>query len=164
MMDILSLIKNRRSIRKYSKSKVNKEDIDLMLEAGRWAPSGLNNQPWKFKVIDGEDVIRKIASFSKYKSTIIKAPALIIVFLDKSVSYDRTKDIQAIGACIENMLLMAESRGIGTCWMGEIINQGQQVEEFLSVNENLELMAVICVGYKNEEGISDRKSLEELCL
>ncbi|MFH1578307.1 MAG: nitroreductase family protein [Candidatus Omnitrophota bacterium] len=48
MSDILDIIKHRRSIRKYTKKLPKDTDIERLLEAARWAPSGLNNQPWRF--------------------------------------------------------------------------------------------------------------------
>ena len=50
-MDILDIIRQRRSIREYKKDMPEDSDIEKILEAGRWAPSGLNNQPWRFLVI-----------------------------------------------------------------------------------------------------------------
>lgn len=163
-MGILSLIKSRRSIRDYKEGGIGKDIIDKILEGARWAPSGLNNQPWKFMVIKKTDKIKKIASYTKFSETIEQSPLLIAVFLNKDSSYDRTKDIQAIGACIQNMLLVAEEENIGTCWMGEIINRNGEVEQFLEVDDNLELMAVICFGEKNEAGDSERKPREELMI
>ncbi|MDD4183330.1 MAG: nitroreductase family protein, partial [Candidatus Omnitrophica bacterium] len=45
-MNILNLIKSRRSVRKFKKTDISAETIGKILEAGKWAPSGLNNQPW----------------------------------------------------------------------------------------------------------------------
>jgi len=50
-MGILRLIKGRRSVRKFKKKTVSKQIVEKILEAGRWAPSGLNNQPWRFMVL-----------------------------------------------------------------------------------------------------------------
>lgn len=161
-MNILSLIKSRRSIRDFTKEEIDKEIVDKILEGAKWAPSGLNNQPWRFSVVRESQKINKIASFTKFSDTVKKAPLLIVVFFDKDSSYDRTKDIQAIGACIQNMLLVAEEENIGTCWMGEIINRNEEVEQFLEVGNNLELMAVLCLGKKKEIGESSRKDMKEL--
>lgn len=164
-MELLNLIKSRRSIRKYTKEKINHDIILSILEAARWAPSGLNNQPWKFKIITDTKKIEVLASFSKYKSNINSCNCLIIVFLDKNLSYNRTKDVQAIGACIQNILLQAHALKVGSCWIGEIINNRHKVEEFLQVKENLELMAVICLGRQKQNKVcSTRKPLKELLI
>ncbi|MFH1721949.1 MAG: nitroreductase [Candidatus Altiarchaeota archaeon] len=161
-MDVFEAIKKRRSVRSFTKENVSSEDIEKILDAGRWAPSGLNNQPWKFMIVD-ESKKEKLATCTKYSDAFLSANNIIAVFLDKKESYDRTKDVQATGACIQNMLLAAHALGLGAVWQGEILNQREKAEKVLGVKENLELMAVILVGYPtNEDGSSERKSLDEI--
>ena len=62
--------------------------------------------------------------------------------------YNRDKDIQAVGACIQNMLLQAHALGLSTCWLGEILNRHEEVEACCGVPSHLELMAVINVDFK----------------
>ncbi|MFA7677358.1 MAG: nitroreductase [Candidatus Omnitrophota bacterium] len=145
-MSILRLIKTRRSIRKFKKKTIAKRLIDGILEAGRWAPSGLNNQPWKFLVLDKAKK-DSLAEFTHYSSVIKEADKAILVFLDKKASYNREKDLMAIGACIQNMLLYGHSKKIGACWLGEIINQKDKLQRFLKIPKYLELMAVLALGY-----------------
>lgn len=145
-MDLLETIKTRRSIRKYTEETVDNTDIDAILEAGRWAPSGLNNQPWRFAVIRKKETKQELSMATKYASVILGADTLIAVFLDRSVMYDRTKDAQAIGACIQNMLLEAHSLGLGACWLGQILANREMVEKALGTPEDFELMAVIAIG------------------
>ena len=78
-MDILDKIKQRRSIREYKKEIPADADIKKILEAARWAPSGLNNQPWRFLVIKDKDKKDGLAKFTKYADTIKDAPLVIIV-------------------------------------------------------------------------------------
>jgi nitroreductase len=163
-MDFLELCKSRRSVRRYEEKEVPEEAILKILEAGRWAPSGLNNQPWKFMVVRERKKIDELAKFTKYKHIVERAKALIIVFLDLGEMYDRTKDVQAIGASIQNMLLEAHDLGLGSCWIGEVLNRREKVEEFLGVPKNLELMAFITLGYPAESPRSSRKSLEEILI
>lgn len=145
-MELLEIIKTRRSVRKYTGEAVDDAYIDTILEAGRWAPSGLNNQPWRFAVVRKEETKRKLAEATKYSSVVLEADVLIAVFLDQSVMYDRTKDVQAVGACIQNMLLEAHSLGMGACWLGQILANRETVEKTLGAPESFELMAVIAIG------------------
>ncbi len=164
-MEILDLIKNRRSVRSYSSKKVSQELIKKILEAGRWAPSGLNNQPWRFIVITSKEQKEEIKNFTTDSQIIEEAFCLIVVFLDKKSSYNRTKDLMAIGACIQNMLLEAHSLGLGTCWLGEILNRREEVEKKLGVSEEYEMVAAVCLGYPADElRKSSRLKLEELIL
>lgn len=124
--------------------------LERVLDAGRWAPSGMNNQPWRFAVIRDEMIRDKLAGLTHYARIIKNSHVLIPVFLDKSASYHRTKDVQAIGACIQNMLLEAHSLGLGGVWLGEILKSSEQIREILGLAEDLELMAVIALGYPAE--------------
>lgn len=163
-MDILGLIKTRRSIRKFKKESISQSVIKKVLEAGRWAPSGLNNQPWRFMVLekDKKDVL---SEFTHYSHIIKGADKLILVFLDKKSSYNYEKDLMAIGACIQNMLLYIHSKNLGACWLGEILNQREKIHKFLKIFPNLELEAVIALGSPLiSSKVSRRKQLKNLII
>ncbi len=149
-METIEAIKTRRCVREYTDDPVSDEQLDLMIEAARWAPSGLNNQPWRFMKITDRELISKLSQLTRYRGLIARAPALIAVFLDHSEMYDRTKDVQSVGAAIQNMLLAAHDAGLGACWVGEILNRRREVEELLRVSSDLELMAVVTVGHPVE--------------
>lgn len=163
---VLEALTDRRSIRKYTDEPVSREDITTILEAGRWAPSGLNNQPWRFLVIHKDDPrAAALAECTKYGHIVRAANILICIFLDRESMYSEKKDHQAAGGCIQNMMLAAHSLGIGTVWLGEIINQEKQVLEALNISsEKYELEVVIAAGHPDQEGSSKRKELSELML
>ncbi len=157
-------IKQRRSIRSFTGQSVDEGAIDAILEAGRWAPSGLNNQPWRFAVIIDSGIKDRLSTLTKYGPIIQSAFAVIAVFLDTKASYDRTKDLQAIGACIENMLLAITGLGLGGVWLGEILKSGDEVKRLTGAPDAYEFMAAIALGYP--EGAPPRaprrKPLSEL--
>ncbi|MCK9572781.1 MAG: nitroreductase [Candidatus Omnitrophica bacterium] len=164
MKDILQLIKSRRSIRKFKKTSISSKTIEKILEAASWAPSGLNNQPWRFLVLD-EDEKDSLAHFTHYSYIIKGANKIILVFLDKKLSYSREKDLMAIGACIQNMLLFIHSRNLGACWLGEILNKRKEIKKLLKLPKNLELKAVLAMGYSAEPAKKGkRKNLKNLIL
>ncbi|MBD3295777.1 MAG: nitroreductase family protein [Candidatus Omnitrophica bacterium] len=154
-MHVDSAIKGRRSVREYGCSMPEDKDIRAVLEAGVRAPSGLNNQPWRFKVVDDGNTLSAMAEYTKYGDVIKNAPVVICVFLDREAVYDREKDIMAVGACIQNILLSAYGRGLGTCWLGEILNRKDEVTDLLGVPSGLELMAVITAG--EPSGIQEKR-------
>ena len=161
-MDIFDIIKTRRSIRKFTEEPVSDKVIDRIIEAGTWAPSGLNNQPWKFAVIRDRDIKNSIAGLTHYGRIVRSAHALIAVFLDTGESYDRTKDAQAVGACIQNMLLSIHALGLGAVWLGEILKNKENVRVLVSDSPDLELMAVIALGHGAAEGGKvTRKGLDQ---
>ncbi len=121
--EVIQAIHTRRSVREYTDKKPTIDEIKKILEAGALAPSGLNNQPWRFIVIRDNETKSELAELTHYKRTVLSAPVLICVFLDLEASYDRAKDLMAIGACNQNMLLAAHSLGLGAVWLGGILKK-----------------------------------------
>lgn len=164
-MENKNCIMQRRSIRRYRELNILKDDICEILQSGIWAPSGKNYQPWKFFVIQDKEEIFKISEQSIYKSFMHKSAAMIAVFLDHNISYDDTKDKLAIGAAIENMLLTCTDKGIGACWIGEILKNRQEVNSILGISDSsLELMAIITLGYPDEIPTSSRFDLDDFLI
>jgi len=164
-MDTLEAIRTRRSIRKFKPEPVPEHILEEVLRAGTWAPSGMNNQPWKFVIIQDQSTKNALGELSKYGTIIKAAPVCVAVFLDNDLSYDRVKDIQAIGACLQNMLLAIHSMGMGGVWLGEILKNKEKVRELLKVPHNCELMAVVAFGPPAQEpGHSQRRPLKEVIM
>lgn len=164
-MNVKDSIMQRRSVRCYRDQPILSEDIHDVLQSAIWAPSGKNYQPWKFVVVQDIELIHQISEQSIYSSFMQQSAAMIVVFLDREISYDDTKDKLAVGAAIENILLTCTDKGIGACWIGEILKNQQQVNEILGItNQSLELMAVITMGYPAESPSSTRKDLSDFLL
>lgn len=135
------------------------------IEAASWAPSGLNNQPWRFALIWDKPSQQSLAALTRYSNILQSASVLIAVFLDQEASYDYTKDCQAIGACLQNLLLSLHSMGLGAVWIGEILKNKARVVETLELPGRIELMAIVAVGHpahRNQK--SHRKPMEDLIL
>ena len=118
-MDVIEAIYSRRSVREFTDTAIAEEEIQKIIEAGAWAPSGLNNQPWKVVVVRNPKVREKLAAQTRYSRIIENAQVNLAVFYDKEAGYDNTKDILAIGAFVQNMLLAIHSLGMGACWLGD---------------------------------------------
>lgn len=160
---MLDAIKTRRSVRRFLDRPVPVDLVEQILEAGRWAPSGLNNQPWKFAVVTDPAMKEGLSNLTRYSKIVQGSGVLIPVFLDNSESYHRIKDAQAVGACLQNMLLEAHSLGLGAVWLGEIIKSDKEIREMLGLGDGLELMAVLAIGYPDERpGPTKRKALRDL--
>ena len=144
-----NIIQTRTSIRLYNPQPISQENIDTILQSAILAPSAKNLQPWRFVVVQQDkQLIHNIADLMQHSTFIKSADCLICVFLDKDNTFDYTKDCQSIGACIENMLLTATSLGIGSCWIGEILDKQTEVKELLQVEQSrYDLMAIVSLGY-----------------
>jgi nitroreductase len=162
---ILKAIHERRSVRQFTDEPVSRDLIMTAIEAASWAPSGLNNQPWRFAIIWDKPSQEALAALTKYSNILKSASVLIVVFMDKEASYDYTKDCQAVGACLQNLLLSLHSMNLGAVWIGEILKSKERIIEILKLSERLELMAVVAVGHPaNRHQKSNRRPIEELIL
>jgi nitroreductase len=162
---VLKAIHERRSIRHFLEAPVSRDMIMAALEAASWAPSGLNNQPWRFAVVWDKASQETLAALTRYSSILTSASVLIAVFLDKEASYDYTKDCQAVGACLQNLLLALYSMDLGAVWIGEILKNKERFFEILKLPERLELMAVVAVGHPaRRDQKSHRRPLADLIL
>lgn len=160
---VLAALFERRSIRKYTGEPVSREALLQILEAGRWAPSGKNNQPWKFGVVlAGDPRQEQLAGLTKYQPLIQGGKAFVAVFLDKDRMYDPLKDHQAAGACIQNMLLAAHALGLGGVWVGEILKSTPQVLDLFHLSPDAcEFMALLVFGHPAAKGASSRRELSD---
>ena len=162
---VMKAIYERRSVRNFADAQVSRDLVMAALETASWAPSGLNNQPWRFAIIWERESKEALAALTRYSATFRSAAVLIVVFLDKEASYDYTKDCQAVGACLQNLLLSLHSLDLGAVWSGEILKNGDRVREVLKLPERLELMAVVAVGHPaHHNQKSHRQPIEELIL
>jgi nitroreductase len=164
-MELLEGLRTRRSIRRYTDEPITREQLQKIMSAGTWAPSGLNNQPWRFVSIMKKEVLADLARLTKSGHIIEKAPACIAVFIDKDAMYNEVKDHQSMGACLQNMLLAAHGMGLGAVWLGEILKSAEEVRKLLGVPEAMELMAVVAIGYPDGKGgTSSRKGVQDVLL
>ncbi len=162
---VLEAIYSRRSVRHFTDEPVNQETLLEIIRAGTWAPSGLNNQPWRFVIVRDAEKRAQLAELTRYGEILRQAPVAIAVFVDKEAMYHEVKDHQAMGACIQNMLLAIHALGLGGVWLGEILKNAEKVREVLGLPTNLELMAVVALGHPaHRKQTSTRKPLDEVIL
>ncbi|MFH1229774.1 MAG: nitroreductase family protein [Candidatus Aenigmatarchaeota archaeon] len=153
---LASIIKNRRSVRRYLKGPIPQQYLERILESAKYAPSAGNYQPWELIVVKNEDTKKDIVSGCYNQTWMLEAPVFIIVCtnmrLASAVYGERGAKLygtQSVAAAIENMLLTAESLSIGSCWVGafsEVI-----VSRVLECPEYARPCAIITMGYPAEE-------------
>lgn len=153
-MDILSIIKSRRSIREYKKENVPDELINKLLESAIYAPSEGNLQPWKFYVIRDRNIRLKLAKAALEQYFISEAPVAIVVCADLIATSPygargiNLYCLQSTAASVQNILLTAHSLGLGTCWVGAF--EEEEVSRILNLPDSLRPVAIIPVGYPAE--------------
>jgi len=157
MMDTLTAIKKRRSVREYTGEPIPIEDLQKIVDAGRLAPSGSNRQRWDFIIITDQEKIRHLSKAGAWSA---KAGAMIAVVMDPSTKYW----IEDGSAAIENMLLAATALGYGSCWLqGNAKPYEAEFKLLLDIPEKLNLLSLIPIGVPAVWPDSpDKKPLEEV--
>jgi len=158
--EFLAFLKERRSIREYLDKIIPDDAVEMILEAGRWAPSALNRQPWEFLVIKNKEILRDLSKNAFYGKHIKTAP-LAIAIVGK-IKENPKYYIQDTSLVSMNMMLMAWSLGIGTCWTGAL--KRDIVKKMLGLDEDDYLLTVLPMGYikGNVPQPTLRKSLNQI--
>jgi nitroreductase len=157
-MEVLEAIKTRRSIRKYKKDLIPQEKIEKILEAGRWAPSANNSQPWRFIILTDSKLREELASVLTWGKFLAQATLGIAVIVDPKAS---TQPIEDGAVATYSMLLAAHALGLGGCWIDPSVNE-ERVKETLSVPKGQKLLSVISLGYPDEAPHKERRELKEI--
>lgn len=163
MNQILETIKNRRTIRKFKTDPIEDEKLRWILEAGRWAPSFSNLQPWKFFVIKDQDLKNTLdiaVKESVLHLGIKEAPVVIIVSVDRKI--DPLYAIEAGAAATQNITLAANSLGLGAGWIGVWGTEAESaIQKLLQLPETTRIVSLVPVGNPDESPEGKRKPLEE---
>jgi len=167
MNEVIRIIKQRRSVRAYREEQLKECELQAILEAGLWAPSAHNNQPWHLTVVQDADLIRHMSTVSTEdmaksevewmarigqhgRSIFYNAPTVIIVSGKQEGLLDPLIDCSA---AVQNILLAAEALDIGSCWIGLIRFFFDHEEEMkkLQLPEGYKPFYAVCLGYKVRE-------------
>lgn len=164
MTDLMETIRNRRTIRRFEPDPVADEKVEMILEAGRWAPSFSNLQPWKFIVIKDPGLKRAIDQAAKESVLhwgVHEAPVLILVCVDRRI--DPLHAIETGAAATQNMTLMAHNLGLGSGWIGVMGTEAETgIQKILKFPETMRVVSLVPVGVSKESPKINRKSLQEL--
>ena len=167
-MEFKDLVKTRRSCRSFENVSFSESQLTAILDAGRWAPSPLNLQPWEFIIINDPEVkaqIRKVAEDAKQEVNDNNGPGWAakygVDFLDEAavlivvvVNPDRGGlgsffgqeygAVQAASACVQNMLLACADMELGALWF--TFFRPEKLRAILNIPEKLEIAGVIPIG------------------
>ena len=190
MENALELIKSRRSTRKYQTKNIPEEQLNQVIEAGRYAPSGGNCQSTHFIVVKNREVLIELANlvqqeFSKmeiipglYKSIVnsinlsksgnyvfhYNAPVLIITANQK----DYGNNIADCACALENMMLMANALDLGSCWINQLkwLNENPVILEYmkkLGMDDTERVYGALVLGYPDTaDGLPEREPLKRI--
>lgn len=163
-MDVMEAIKNRRSIRSYQDREVEEEKLNLVLEAGRLAPSANNRQEWKFIVVKDKDTREKL-SLAAHNQKFVGEAAVVIVACSTE-----TEHIMPCGQfsypidlaiAVDHITLKAVEEGLGTCWIGAF--DEKEAKKILGIPTSIRVVALLPLGYPTlVPSPTPRKSKEEI--
>lgn len=164
-MNFLELVKARYSARNYSSRPVEAEKLDYIWECVRLAPSAVNFQPWRFRVITDAPTLQALQQCYK-RDWIASAPCIIVACGNHEEAWHRRGDNKDhadidIAIAVEHLCLAAAEQGLGTCWVCNF--DVLQCRTVLGLPETLEPIALIPIGYAVDEATEKkRKSLEDI--
>lgn len=158
-MDMMEGLMTRRSVRKYTDQKIDKETITEILTAAQYAPTAHNKQPWEFLVVDDKEVLAHLRSIQRWTSFAKDAACVIFVCGDENQSFSRHKENETwsfvdvdCALATENLLLAAHAKGLGCCYCGAAPMQKvvEDLKEYLNLPENIRPFAIVTMGYPAE--------------
>lgn len=182
-MSILEIIRQRRSVRKFTDQGIPEEAVDVLIEALRWAPSAGNLQSRKFFFVRNKNTKKKLAEavgnpdlaakMKKLAKRILnrdfvsQASLVVVACLDRNIARQYGErgvhlySIQDVAASVMNMLLVAHELGLGSTWVGGF--DESRVVDIMQLPPNLRPVALIPIGYPADTPIPPaRKSKGEL--
>lgn len=154
----------RRSIRSYTDEPVREEKIQQLLKAAMVAPSAGNEQPWHFIVVDEDQILSQIMNFHDYAAMLEEAQAAVIVCGDKSLEKYEGFWVQDCATATQNILLAAESEGLGAVWLG--VHPAEKrvsgTRKLFNLPDHIRPFSIVALGYpaqhkrKNDRYLKDR--------
>jgi nitroreductase len=163
MNEVLKAIRNRRTVRRFKPNPIDEDMLDMILEAGRWAPSFSNLQPWRFIVV--RDLGLRIALDKEAKRSVLhlginEAPVVILVCVDRRI--DPLHAIEAGAAATQNMTLAAHSLGLGTGWIGIWGTEAETaIRKLFGLPETVRGVSLVPLGIADETPEGHRKPIRE---
>lgn len=158
MTDLLELLRGRRSVLRFKSDPVSESDLEKILEAGRWAPSYANSQPWKFVVV--RDPLKKRALGAIVERILVfrpgrvalsspglgEAPVVIAVVVDPA--RDPLHHIEAGAVATQNMALMAHALGYASFWAGVAGRKEveREIKRILGIPRGMRVVALLPLG------------------
>lgn len=152
---MIELLRKRRSIRKYTGKAVDKESLDILMEALLRSPTSRNNQSWEFIIVDHPELLSKLSNSKERGSSFLENSAVGIVVCADNTKSDVWIEDCAIAAILVQMT--AQSLGLGSCWI-QIRNREhdkkstaeEYIRELLAIPGNIMVESIISIGYPDE--------------
>jgi len=152
-MEKLDYILDRRSIRRFTDEKIDNNQIKIILTAAMYAPSAVNMQPWHFVVIDDRSMMEKVMEIHPYARMLQTASHAVVVCGDEQLQHDDGYWVVDCGAATQNLLLAAQTIGLGACWVGLHPREERKssFSRLLHLPSHVLPFALVALGYPEEQ-------------
>lgn len=170
MNEVLEAIRNRRTLLRYESTSVEDDKVEAILEAGRWAPSWINKQPWNFIIIKNKKTKEQLSEIvpTTFVQGLKEAPLCVVITVD--TTEDPYHYVETGAAATQNMALAAYSLGLHSSWIGvyDLKNQRNSAEskirQLLDVPKENRVIAVLPIGLAKSGMMpqKDRKPLKQI--
>ena len=163
-MSFQELVKNRRSVRGYKPDAVKQEDLELILEAARLAPTTANKQAFKIVVLETKGHEEALARIY-HRPWFVEGPYVLGVLAETDKAWvrkDGKNHANIDGAIVmDHIVLQAAELGLGTCWICNFDDEATR--QLLNLPPEIDPVAFTPLGYPADEASAKkRKSLEDL--
>lgn len=163
-MDVMTAIRTRRSIRAFKDQPIEDEKLNIVLEAGRLAPSARNLQEWKYVVVKDKALREKLVNAANGQRFVGQAPAVIVACSVKSDHVMPCGELSYpidVAISVDHITLAAVEQGLGTCWIGAF--KQDEVKKLLGIPEEVRVVVLLPIGYPDiSPAPRPRKSMEEI--
>ncbi|MBQ8920509.1 MAG: nitroreductase family protein [Acidaminococcaceae bacterium] len=150
----MNIIFKRKSIRTYLDIDVDDATVEQIIRAGMAAPSAKNQRPWEFYVVRNKETLQKLSACSPYGRPMVNAPVAIAACYRTNSLFVPDMVLLDMSCCCENMLIQAAALDMGSVWLSfaPLKERQEPAKKVLGLPENLEVFAVLPVGYPMGEG------------
>lgn len=155
MENMHDLLKNRRSIRKYTTEPLSPENVQLLLSAALMSPASKRANEWEFIVVEDKDMLLRLSHCKDLGAKPVASAALAIVVVSDPSKSDAWVENASIASVL--IQLQAEDLGLGSCWIqvrNRLTENGQSAEDYvkesLTIPYDMQVLSIIAIGHKDE--------------
>ncbi len=146
--NLLEFITKRRSIRRFTGAKIEREKLETILKAAMAAPSANNKQPWRFLVVTQQEKIGALCNAHPYAAFGVDAGAVIILFGQKEGYKWFDQDM---AAATQNLLLAVANLGLGATWCGMDDARQIAIRKIVDLPNGQYAFALVPIGVPSEK-------------
>lgn len=150
------LIKNRRSMRKFTEQELTQDEVVTLLKAALMSPSSKRSNCWQFVVVDDKETLKKLSFCKEMGASFLANAAMAVVVLADPLASDVWIEDAAIASLM--IQLQAEDLGLGSCWIqvrerftADGTPSGEFVHDVLDIPLQLQVLSIVAIGHKGME-------------